>query len=373
MVFAIITSAPHKIIDGKHYSYGPYIREMNIWNKYADKVLVIGPRDFNNSLSEIDAAYSKPIDYTEVRAFNITSVYNILKTLFLFPIIYFKIFRVMQKADHIHMRCPCNMSLLAAFVQILFPSKQKTVKYAGNWDYGSKQPWSYRMQQNIFKNTLLSKNIKVLVYGEWNDATDNMMPFISATYRNDERIPFSNRNYSGKLKFVFTANLVVGKRPLLTIKIIEELRKNGIDAVIDMFGDGPLMADAQSYIEEHNLTDYVFLRGNQDRETIKECLKQAHFSILPSKSEGWPKAIAEGMFFGTIPISTKISCLPWMLDYGKRGILIEDNLTEAVNTILKHVFQGDVYLNALSRAAMEWSQIYTLDKLDEEIGKLVIK
>ena len=373
MTLAIITSAPHKIKDGKYYSYAPYVREMNIWTKYADNILVIGPRDDNNEIGEIDAPYSDSINYTEVKAFNITTVYNIMRTIVLFPFISYKIYKVMKKADHIHLRCPCNMSLLGAFVQILLPSKRKTVKYAGNWDYGSKQPWAYRMQQNILKNPSLSKNIKVLVYGEWADATTNMVSFISATYRNDERIPFTYKKFSQKLKFVFTANLVVGKRPLLTIKIIELLRKNGIDAEIYMFGDGPLMDDAQLYIEENNLNECIFMKGNQDRETIKTCLQDAHFSILPSKSEGWPKAIAEGMFFGAIPISTRISCLPWMLDYGKRGILIDNDLNSAVDSILKHLEKGDEYLNDMSKSAMQWSQTYTLDKLDEEIGKLVVR
>ena len=115
------------------------------------------------------------------------------------------------------------------------------------------------------------------------------------------------------------------------------------------------------------------MRGNQDREVIKECLQDAHFSILPSKSEGWPKAIAEGMFFGAIPISTRISCLSWMLNEGKRGILIDNDLESAVNTITEHLIKGNQYLNSIAEAAMQWSQIYTLDKLNEEIGKLVIK
>lgn len=373
MTLAIITSTPHKYKDGKYYAYGPYVREMNIWAKYADKILVIAPMASDDEIGGIHAPYDKSIDFTQTKAFNIISFYNIIRTVILSPFICFKIYKVMRKADHIHMRCPCNMSLLGAFVQILLPSKRKTVKYAGNWDYGSNQPWTYRMQQNILKNTFLSKKIKVLVYGDWKDATANMVSFISATYRNDERVSFPVKDYTKKIKFVFTANLVTGKRPLMTIKIIELLRKNGIDAEIFMFGDGPLMNDALSYIKENNLSDYVFMKGNQDREIIKECLQNAHFSILPSKSEGWPKAIAEGMFFGAIPISTKISCLPWMLDYGKRGILIENDLNKAVDTILDYLDKGGEYLNEISESAMEWSQVYTLNKLDEEIGKLVVK
>lgn len=370
---AIITSAPHKVKDGRYYSYAPYIRQINVWTKYADKIIVIAPRDTNNEIDEMTSVYNKSIDYVEVKAFNITSVYNILRTLVLSPFISYKIFKVMKSSDHIHMRCPCNMSLLGAFVQILFPSKPKSVKYAGNWDYGSKQPWAYRMQQNILKNTFLSRNIKLLVYGEWKNATANMKPFMAATYSNDERVTFTIRDFSKKLKFVFMANFVAGKRPLLTIKIIEKLRQHSIDAEIHMFGDGPLMSEAKSYIEKNDLSKYIFLKGNQSREVIKDCLKDAHFSILPSKSEGWPKAIAEGMFFGAIPISTKISCLKWILNDGKRGVLIEKDINKAVKAILEHINKGDDYLNGMAKSAMEWSQIYTLEKFDEEISKLIIE
>ena len=72
-------------------------------------------------------------------------------------------------------------------------------------------------------------------------------------------------------------------------------------------------------------------------KVIKEVLKKSDFLILPSKSEGWPKAIAEAMFFGTIPIATKISCVPYMLGYGKRGILIEPDVDKATKSIELHL------------------------------------
>ena len=42
-------------------------------------------------------------------------------------------YKAMKWADHIHLRCPGNIGLLGCIVQIAFPKKVKTVKYAGNW------------------------------------------------------------------------------------------------------------------------------------------------------------------------------------------------------------------------------------------------
>ena len=73
------------------------------------------------------------------------------------------------------------------------------------------------------------------------------------------------------------------------------------------------------------------------------------------------------MFFGAIPISTKISCLPWMLDNGMRGILIDPNLDSAVNTICNTIKNKDLTHMAVS--AQKWSQQYTLDALEKAIYK----
>ena len=113
----------------------------------------------------------------------------------------------------------------------------------------------------------------------------------------------------------------------------------------------------------------ITLNGNQKKEVIKKTLKNAHFLVLPSKSEGWPKAVAEAMFFGTIPIATSISCVPFMLDYGKRGILIEPNCNIATISILENLKNSD--LKVMSKLASNWSQNFTLDVFETEVAKLL--
>lgn len=369
MTLTIVSSTPHKIIDGTYYAYGPYIREMNLWAKYVDKVVVVAPLSKIKQLSDIEAAYLKNITFIEVPAFNILNFKNTLRTLVLLPILLSKLYKGISKADHLHMRCPCNLSLLACFVQVLFPNKKKSTKYAGNWDPNSDQPWTYRLQQAILRNTFFTKNIQVLVYGEWPNETKNVLPFISATYYESEMIPFIKRDYTTRLKFVFAGSLVVGKRPFLTIQIIEALNKNGIQSELHMFGDGILMPELRTYVVQRQLENYVHLYGSQDKSEVKKALLDAHFNILPSKSEGWPKAVAEGMFFGCIPIATPVSCVGWMLGDGSRGILIKPELEEAVAQIMDALTSVD--LDVMAENALNWSQRYTFNRLEADIAKVL--
>jgi glycosyltransferase involved in cell wall biosynthesis len=368
--FLVVTYAPTLKSGSAYYSYSPYVDEMDVWFKYADEYRIISPNTYpSDFLSK--PFKSKNIEYYHIPFIALNTLAVTVKSIVLLPYILFQLFRAMSWATHIHFRSPGNVTLLGSMVQVFFPSKTKSVKYAGNWDPNSKQPFSYRLQQSIFRSTKLSKNIKVLVYGEWPNETKNIYPFISATYKDSEKLPSKNRNYSKKLQFVFIGAMVIGKRPMLTVKIIQSLIEKGVVSELHMFGDGNLIDEVRQYIKDNNLNEFIFVHGNQDKEVLKDCLLDAHFTILPSKSEGWPKAIAEGMFFGAIPISTKISCLPWILDFGNRGILIEPDCENAVKSISSILDKGENYLNDMSKKAQDWSLQYTVDRLEGEIKKIV--
>ncbi|WP_299888633.1 glycosyltransferase [uncultured Lacinutrix sp.] len=370
MKFLIISHVGHKQKGSQWFAYAPYVREMNMWLNHVSEVEIVAPK-ITDTISPIDIAYKgNKIKLTQVPSIAFVNPKKAIMSLFNLPIILFNLINACRRADHIHLRCPGNIGLLGCIIQIFFPKKIKTAKYAGNWDPKAKQPLSYNFQKWLLSNTLLTRNMQVLVYGEWEKQTKNIKPFFTATYKQSEIVSIENRDYSTVLNFVFIGSLVEGKRPLLTVKIIQRLIDEGIIVNLDMYGDGVLKNDLEQYILSNNLSKFVKLHGNQSKEVIQDAIKKAHFSILPSKSEGWPKAIAEAMFFGAIPIVTKISCVPYMLNNGQRGLLIEPNLEKAVIEIV-NALENNEELKNKSQAAKDWSQLYTLDLFENEIAKLI--
>jgi len=369
MKFLIISHVNHVQQDGLYYGYEPYVSEMNIWLKYVDNVEVIAPLQ-EREITKIDKAYKHDsVSFKEIPRIEFKSLNKVIASIIRLPKILWTLYKGCASADHIHLRCPGNIGLLGCFVQILFPKKIKTAKYAGNWDPNSRQPFSYRFQKQILKNTFLSKNMKVLVYGDWKDQTTNIKSFFTASFSRTENSPLVERDYSEELKFIFVGSLVEGKRPLLSIKIIELLIKRGMRVFLDIYGDGILMNDLQNYVVDNKLDKNIKFHGNQNKNTLIDVYKQAHFLILGSKSEGWPKAVAEAMFFFTIPIATSISCIPQMLEHGKRGILIEPKVNSAVNTILESIDNSK--LKQMAKEAAQWSRQFNLERFGEEISTLV--
>ena len=366
MNFLVVTHVQHRPHNGKIYAYGPYVREMNLWFKHIDKVIIVAPIE-ETAPDPIDLPYeAKKLEFLPVPAFNLTSPSEIFKTVFKLPYISWRIIQGMIRADHIHLRCPGNMGLLGSILQIAFPVKPKTAKYAGNWDPNSPQPWSYRLQKKILSSTFLSRNMKVLVYGEWPNQSRNIVPFFTASYSENEIVDFTKpslkiQNPKSKINLIFVGSFTPNKQPLLSVQTAERLHDIGYAVHLDLFGEGAERPRLEAYITEKGLGDFVVLHGNRDAETLKCHYRQAHFLIFVSKSEGWPKVVAEAMFWGCLPITSDVSCVNYMIGNGRRGQIAKPNVDDIVEKV-KYYLENPGRFQQSSQEAMEWSQQFTLEK-----------
>ena len=370
MKFAVITHVQHVKRQNDYYGYAPYIREMNIWLQYVDEVVIVAPI-VEKELNPIHEKYCHPnITFNKVNEFNITSASNIIKTIFRLPMIFITVYKAMSKADHIHLRCPGNMGLIGALIQILFPKKNKTAKYAGNWDPKAKQPFTYKLQRWILSNIFLTKNMQVLVYGDWENQSKNIKPFFTATYSEFEKKDVCPRKLDGLINFLFVGTLSIGKQPLFAVQLVEKLYQSGKKVRLNLYGEGVLKTTLEEYIKVNELQDIIFLHGNQSKETILIAYQLSHFLILPSKSEGWPKVIAEGMFWGCVPIVSKVSCVPYMLGNGTRGILLNEELEIDVQKI-NHLLLDELNYQEMVLEGQKWSRQFTTNFFEKEIKKIL--
>ncbi|WP_373940759.1 glycosyltransferase [Polaribacter sejongensis] len=257
-------------------------------------------------------------------------------------------------------------------VQILFPSKPKTAKYAGNWDPNSQQPITYKFQKWLLGNTFLTKKIKVLVYGDWPNQTKNILPFFTASYHQNEIIEIPTKELTKQMKLIFVGGFTLGKQPLLSVQSAHELIKKGYNVCLGMYGDGVMRGELESYISKHQLEKYVTLHGNVNKDVVKTAFQEAHFLIFISKSEGWPKVVAEAMFWGCLPISSDVSCVGYMLGENTRGsVLKPEASTEDIVTEIKSYLENENKYQEKVLEAKKWSQNYTLDTFEAAIKELL--
>lgn len=369
MVLVIVTHVEHHPTAAGYMAYMPYVREMNIWARHASRVIVVAPLAGGGRSGLLLPYDHSQVELVAIPAFDVKGWGNALRALCLLPLIAFRIGQAMGRADHIHLRCPGNVGLVGCVMQVFFPRKRKTAKYAGNWDPQSEQPWSYRLQRWLLSNTFLTRRMRVLVYGDWKDAGPNIKPFFTASYRESDIVPVKERSFDPPLKMVFAGMLVPGKMPMYAVRMAEAVNRSHPCRLL-IFGEGPEREPITRYIKEKNLSGSVVLCGNQDAAVVAEAYQDSHFTILPSRSEGWPKAIAEGMFWGCIPLATPVSCLPSMLADGARGVLLSLDI-EKDTAALSDLLRNPERALQMSAAAAAWSRQFTMDRFEAEIRKLL--
>lgn len=370
MRLLVVSAAPLIPSNNGWKAYGPYVKEMAIWAKHTDTIQFCCPvweTDRGLLVAQIPFETASPVVLKE---FNVTSIKEVLRAIIAGLLNLWLIVSAMRNADHIHLRCPGNIGLLGCVAQIFFPNTPKTAKYAGNWDPKAKQPLSYRIQKWILSNTFLTRNIQVLVYGEWEGSSANIKPFFTASYCESDKQAIPSKHLQGKIQMLFVGTLSEGKRPMYAVRLVEQLLHLGYPVRLDLYGEGSERNVLTDYVQDKGLQDSIVLHGNQTADTIRKAYQESHFLLLPSKSEGWPKVVAEAMFWGCVPLATSISCVPSMLCHGERGLLLSTDLMQDTELVATLLANETAYLT-MAEKALSWSRYYTLDVFEMEIQQLL--
>jgi hypothetical protein len=118
MKLAIITQVVHKRFQQQIWAYAPYVKEINLWTKQANEVLLVAPC-INSESTAIDLAYTAPkIQLHKVPSFSLHGIVAMCKAILVLPVAIYHIQKAMRAADHIHLRCPGNMGLLGCMLAI---------------------------------------------------------------------------------------------------------------------------------------------------------------------------------------------------------------------------------------------------------------
>ena len=121
MRFGLVTYILHKKYEKAFYAYAPYIREMDLWLKIPEKVKIVAPC-IQSVPEQIEDNYARQdFDFFKIPSISFTTLTGIFTSFTKLPVIVYEIVKLFWYSDHIHLRCPGNISLVACIVQIFFP------------------------------------------------------------------------------------------------------------------------------------------------------------------------------------------------------------------------------------------------------------
>jgi glycosyltransferase involved in cell wall biosynthesis len=135
-------------------------------------------------------------------------------------------------------------------------------------------------------------------------------------------------------------------------------------------GDGELMGQVQTLLDKRSGVK-IKLAGFLNRLQIEELYSQSHIIALPSKSEGFPKVIAEGAAYGCIPLVTNISSLGQYIKPKINGFLLKDNGPNTIAQILDEISTSPD-LKKISEKATELGGRFTYEYYRQRIVKEIL-
>ncbi len=121
---------------------------------------------------------------------------------------------------------------------------------------------------------------------------------------------------SGPIRLVLVGSLQqLYKGPDILVEALRQCVSSGLDLHLTMIGDGKYRAQIEVQVQQAGLTERVRFAGNlPGAPAVRAELDQADLFVLPSRSEGLPRAVVEAMARGLPCISTTVGGIPELLE-----------------------------------------------------------
>ncbi len=317
--------------------YEPVVRELDIIADLFDEIIWLG-YGYSQTRTPVILPLSSNIRLITMPRSGGRGLFSKLKIIFQYPIYLFYILKYLPKVTHVHSRAPSHPAMIAMLISKWDRGRIYWHKYAGNW-IEPHPPKSYARQRNILSNI---NNPKVFgtVNGYWPGQKKHLLPFENPCLYEEERSGAeafsSDKDFTGKLTIIFVGALAAFKGVVELIKAMELLTYPGKFSQLIIVGNGELW-DELNIITAKKSRIKIRLAGSLNRLRVEELYSSAHIIVLPSRSEGFPKAIGEGAAFGCIPVVTNISSIDQYIKNGENGYLLADNRPETIARALDEI------------------------------------
>jgi len=292
--------------------------------------------------------------------------------LFKIPFIIKQVLRNTDGATEVQLRLPTSMGLFLLPLFSLFINRRFTfwVKYAGNWAQEN-PPLSYRLQRWWLKKNVAK--CKVTLNGFWENQPPHCCSFENPCLTPGDiekgKVIAKSKIFEGPFVFAFVGRLEEAKGVSRLLEALEKIPSEKIKAM-HFVGDG---GDLEKYKANSSfLKEKVHFHGFLGKEGVHEILATAHFLLLPSSSEGFPKVIAEAACYGAIPVVSAVGSIGHYINE-ENGFVWTMNSDEAFSGVVQAAIgtQNEA-LKKRSESVLELTELFTFDHYYKKLNQSIL-
>ncbi len=213
-------------------------------------------------------------------------------------------------------------------------------------------------------------------------------PYIKDEYRNKydmEIIPNSTSIPNSTIKRkpndkVFIVSILSDwsrlKNPKPAVRAFNEYYKHNKNVEYHLYGKGcSINGIGYKWAKKNNLLDGIHFKGYLDYSNLMNVLNNYHLLIHPSLEESFGNTLIEAMARG-IPViaGNKSGAVPWVLNYGENGILIDITSSSEIYMSIKFLFENQKSYELYSEKGIEYcNSFFSLERIADKYLKAFSK
>ena len=198
-----------------------------------------------------------------------------------------------------------------------------------------------------------------------------------------DRFPFRARtDATGRaVRFLSIGRLVEKKGHVYAIEALALVRNAGIDATLDIIGEGPTRGQLEAAIQRLGLADHVRLLGRRSQEEVARLADGADIFVLASTSarsgdvEGQGLVLQEAQALGMPVIASNHNGFPEGLIDGETGLLVTERDPPALAQAMIDLARAPERWGPMGSAGSRWvrrnfDQTYLTEQLLNLLGEI---
>lgn len=197
--------------------------------------------------------------------------------------------------------------------------------------------------------------------------------FVFSSFNSGEirqkKIGYKNVQESS-LRLVSVGRLEREKGHYILLQAMVELKKEGVNSTLVLVGDGSEMHRLKSFSKDQEI-DVCFLGAVTDRNLLFNTVVACDVFVIPSLTEGMPRALLEAMAIGMPCIGSRVSGVPEVLEDDSMAMAGDvGSLVCRIHEFCSVSLRGQVGTRNLDFIAQKYSNVALRKKRHQFWGKL---
>lgn len=200
--------------------------------------------------------------------------------------------------------------------------------------------------------------------------TPNVVPVVTSTLREEDYYLRQDCCSADLLRLLYVGRLKAGKGLDYLIKAVKILRSHGLNVELDLVGDGDLGEPLIELAQQMSIPEHVHFRGFAVMgQQLNDYYNTADIFVMPSLSEGSPKAVLEALGHSLPVIATATGNIPKMLNQGNRGILVPQRDPNAIAESVMRLINDSVFRQVCIREGYSYARQHSVESFIAQMAE----